>query len=178
MVRSCCYRGPAPLEERREIADWPVQVYSQALQRSIPLAQVVNDMQLVAEDHLILRRDRKRTLTVMADHDIFGEETAAMVLERIRPTLKPFHCRPATPSNGAVSLRPEKGYQRYLPSLPFAFVVMFVITVLLFSSIRQAGVLWTTVPLSVIGVTLGLALTINVWLYGAAWFLKPQRHVD
>lgn len=33
---------------------------------------------------------------------------------------------------------------------------MFIITVLLFSSIRQAGVLWTTVPLSIIGVTLGL----------------------
>ncbi len=44
-------------------------------------------------------------------------------------------------------------------ALPLAFVVMFIITVLLFSSIRQAAILWTTVPLSIIGVTLGLVLT-------------------
>ena len=35
---------------------------------------------------------------------------------------------------------------------------MFIITVLLFNSIRQAAVLWTTVPLSIIGVTVGLLL--------------------
>ncbi len=151
----------APLEERREIADWhELQVYSQALQRSIPLAQVVNDMQLVAEDHLILRRDRKRTLTVMADHDIFGEETAAMVLERIRPDIEaiPLPTGYALEWGGEFEAS-KKATSAIFQALPFAFVVMFVITVLLFSSIRQAGVLWTTVPLSVIGVTLGLALT-------------------
>jgi multidrug efflux pump subunit AcrB len=36
---------------------------------------------------------------------------------------------------------------------------MFIITVLLFSSVRRAIVIWTTVPLSIIGVTLGLLLT-------------------
>ena len=35
---------------------------------------------------------------------------------------------------------------------------MFIITVLLFNSIRHAAVLWITVPLSIIGVTVGLLL--------------------
>jgi multidrug efflux pump subunit AcrB len=42
--------------------------------------------------------------------------------------------------------------------LPLGFLVMFIITVLLFNSIRHAAVLWTTVPLSIIGVTVGLLL--------------------
>ncbi|RUO62510.1 efflux RND transporter permease subunit [Pseudidiomarina insulisalsae] len=151
----------APLAERREIADWhELQVYSQALQQNVPLAQVVLNMELVAEDYLILRRDRKRTLTVMADHDIFGEETAAMVLARIRPAIEAIPLPPGYQLQwGGEHEASKKATGAVFQALPLAFVVMFIITVLLFSSIRQAGVLWTTVPLSIIGVTLGLALT-------------------
>ncbi|MDN7124364.1 efflux RND transporter permease subunit [Pseudidiomarina sp. 1APP75-32.1] len=151
----------APLEERREVSDWhELQIYSPALQQHIPMAQVVSAMQLVAEDNLILRRDRKRTLTVMADHDVFGDETAAMVLERIRPDIEalplPVGYRLEWGGEHEAS---QKATGAVFQALPLAFVVMFIITVLLFNSIRQAGVLWTTVPLSVIGVTLGLALS-------------------
>ncbi|MFC0445819.1 efflux RND transporter permease subunit [Pseudidiomarina halophila] len=151
----------APLAERREISDWhELQIYSQALQQHVPLAQVVSDMRLIAEDNLILRRDRKRTLTVMADHDIFGEETAAMVLERIRPAVEAIELPVGYQLQwGGEHEASQKATGAVFQALPLAFVVMFIITVLLFSSIRQAGVLWTTVPLSVIGVTLGLALS-------------------
>lgn len=151
----------APLPERRDISDWQeLQIYSQALQQHIPLAQVVSDMRMVAEDNLILRRDRKRTLTVMADHDIFGEETAAMVLARIRPEIEAIDLPLGYDLTwGGEYEASKKATDAVFQALPFAFVVMFVITVLLFSSIRQAAVLWTAVPLSVIGVTLGLAST-------------------
>ncbi len=151
----------APLPERRDISDWhELQIYSQALQQHIPLAQVVSDMRMVAEDNLILRRDRKRTLTVMADHDIFGEETAAMVLARIRPEIEAIDLPLGYNLTwGGEHEASKKATGAVFQALPFAFVVMFVITVLLFSSIRQAAVLWTAVPLSVIGVTLGLAST-------------------
>ncbi|WP_411360748.1 efflux RND transporter permease subunit [Pseudidiomarina sp. YC-516-91] len=151
----------APANERREIADWEeLQIYSQALQQHVPLAQVVNRMKLSAEDHLILRRDRKRTLTVMADHDIFGEETAAMVLERIRPDIEAIELPLGYSLEwGGEYEASQKATGAVFQALPLAFVVMFIITVLLFSSIRQAGILWTTVPLSIIGVTLGLALS-------------------
>jgi multidrug efflux pump subunit AcrB len=41
------------------------------------------------------------------------------------------------------------------------YLVMFVITVLLFSSMRDALVIWACVPMALIGVTLGL-LSVNV----------------
>lgn len=151
----------APLDERRNISDWEeLQLYSQAMQQNIPLAQVVSDMQLIAEDNLILRRDRKRTLTVMADHDIFGAETAAMVLQRIRPEIEDIPLPEGYELHwGGEFEASQKATAAVFIALPLAFLVMFIITVLLFNSMRQAGVLWTTVPLSIIGVTLGLWLT-------------------
>ncbi|KFZ31265.1 multidrug transporter AcrB [Pseudidiomarina salinarum] len=151
----------APATERADLDNWQeLQVYSSALQQSLPLGQVVHDIQLTAADDLILRRDRKRTLTVMADHDIFGEETPAMVLARVRPAIE------AIPLPVGYQLQWGGEYEAsakatgaVFEALPLAFIVMFVLTVLLFSSIRQAGVLWATVPLSIIGVTLGLWLT-------------------
>ena len=151
----------APADERSDLENWrELPVYSSALQRHVPLGQVVSDMQLLAEDNLIVRRDRKRTLTVMADHDIFGEETPAMVLARIRPAIEAISLPAGYELTwGGEFEASKKATGAVFEALPLAFLVMFIITVLLFSSIRQAGVLWTTVPLSIIGVTLGLWVT-------------------
>ncbi|RUO78726.1 efflux RND transporter permease subunit [Pseudidiomarina taiwanensis] len=151
----------APVAERLAIGDWrQMQVYSNALQQYVPLAQVVSDFELASEDDLILRRDRKRTLTVMADPDLFGDETAAQVFAKVR---EPIEAIPLPLGYqlqwGGEFEASNKARGAIFTALPLAFLVMFIITVLLFSSIRQAGVLWTTVPLSVIGVTLGLSLT-------------------
>ncbi|MDX1525723.1 MAG: efflux RND transporter permease subunit [Pseudidiomarina maritima] len=152
-------RAPAP--ERSDLDNWfELQVYSSALQQHIPLGQVVHGIQLAAEDYLIVRRDRKRTITVMADHDIFSDETPAMVLARVRPDIEAIPLPLGYElSWGGEFEASQKATGAVFQALPLAFLVMFIITVLLFSSIRQAGVLWTTVPLSLIGVTLGLWLT-------------------
>ena len=151
----------APADERASIQDWQeLQVYSNALQQHLPLAQVVSDLRLEFEDHLILRRDRKRTITVMADPPLSSMLTPAQVFAQLRPELQ----RIALPHGyelqfGGEHEASKKATQAVFEALPLAFVVMFIITVLLFSSIRQAAILWTTVPLSIIGVTLGLVLT-------------------
>jgi multidrug efflux pump subunit AcrB len=151
----------APANERSDIDNWQeLQVYSSALQQHVPLGQVVRDVQLMAEDNLIVRRDRKRTITVMADHNIFGDETPAMVLARVRSAIEAIELPAGYELTwGGEFEASNKATGAIFQALPLAFLVMFIITVLLFSSIRQAGVLWTTVPLSVIGVTLGLVLT-------------------
>lgn len=147
-----------PAEERADLDDWEeLQIYSQPLQQFIPLGQVVSRIEVDWENQLILRRDRKRTLTVMADHDILGTETASQVFERVRPQVEAL----PLPAGYELSWGGEfeaatKAQTAIFGALPLGFLVMFIITVLLFSSIRQAGVLWTTVPLSIIGVTLGL----------------------
>ncbi|PTB82694.1 MFS transporter, partial [Pseudidiomarina aestuarii] len=151
----------APAVERTDLNDWSeLQIYSSALNQYIPLGQVVSAIDLGVEDNLIMRRVRKRTLTVMADHDIFGDETPAQVLQRIRPAIEAIDLPIGYELQwGGEFEASQKATGAVFQALPLAFLVMFIITVLLFSSIRQAGVLWTTVPLSIIGVTLGLVVT-------------------
>ena len=44
-------------------------------------------------------------------------------------------------------------------TLPIGFLMMFIITVLMFSSVKNAIAIWLTVPLALIGVTFGFLLT-------------------
>ncbi|MGM7448691.1 multidrug efflux pump subunit AcrB [Idiomarina loihiensis] len=150
----------APAAERVDLDNWQeLQIYSPAFDRFVPLAQVARSIDVVWEDPLILRRDRKRTLTVMADHDLLGEETAAQVFERVRPKLEGIDLPLGYELTwGGEHEAAGKAEKALFGALPLGFLVMFIITVLLFNSIRQAAVLWTTVPLSIIGVTVGLLL--------------------
>ena len=43
-----------------------------------------------------------------------------------------------------------------ISSLPMGFLMMFLITIVLFNSVRSPLVIWATVPLAIIGVTVGL----------------------
>ncbi len=68
---------------------WQIcQVYSPKLNRYIPISQVVSSFALEWEDPQIMRRDRKRTVTVMANHNILSDDTAASLLKRVRPQIE------------------------------------------------------------------------------------------
>ena len=109
-----------------------------------------------------MRRDRKRTLTVMADHDVLGNETAAAVFARVKPKVEQMELPLGYSIEwGGEHEASNKAQKALFGSLPLGFLAMFIITVLLFNSIRLATVLWTTVPLSIVGVTLGL-LVLNM----------------
>lgn len=97
----------APAAERVDLDNWQeLQIYSPAFDRFVPLAQVARSIDVVWEDPLILRRDRKRTLTVMADHDLLGEETAAQVFERVRPKLEAIDLPLGYELTRAASMKP------------------------------------------------------------------------
>lgn len=148
----------APAAERVDLDNWQeLQIYSPAFARFVPLAQVVRSVDVTWENPLIMRRDRKRTLTVMADHDVLSDETAAQVFARVRPKLEAIDLPLGYELHwGGEHEASQKAQKALFSALPLGFLVMFIITVLLFNSVRQAAVLWTTVPLSIIGVTVGL----------------------
>lgn len=152
-----------PASERHSIdALSDLQVYSPKLNRYIPIRQVVSSFDLVFEDPQIMRRDRKRTLTLMADHDILSDGTAAQLLARVKPQIEAI----ALPTGYSLTWGGEleaqtKAQNALFGSLPLGYLMMFVVTVLLFNSSRDALVIWACVPLAIIGVTLGL-LVVNV----------------
>jgi len=137
-----------------------VKIWSPSLQSYIPVEQVIDGVALDWQEPLIQRRDRKRTLTVLADHDVLGHETPASLFSRVRPQVEAL----ALPEGYSISWGGEyessKDAQEALfGSLPMGYLLMFIITMLLFNSFRKPLVIWFTVPLSIIGVSIGLLAT-------------------
>ena len=150
----------SPLAERdNPDALYDLQVYSNKLQRYVPITQVVTGFDLVWEDAQIQRRDRKRTITVMADHDNLSDDTASALLARVKTDIEAI----ALPTGYFLSWGGEyeaqqKAQKALFSSLPLGYLMMFIVTVLLFNSMRSALVIWACVPLAIIGVSFGLLL--------------------
>ncbi|MBY6016864.1 efflux RND transporter permease subunit [Halomonas denitrificans] len=137
-----------------------ITIWSPTLQTYVPVQQVVSRVDLVWQDSVIQRKDRKRTLTVMADHDILGDETAASLFSRLRPQVEAISLPPGYSLEWGGEFEAQNDAQSMLfSSLPMGYLFMFIITVFLFDSLRKPVVIWLTVPLSVIGVTVGLLVT-------------------
>ncbi|WP_455865452.1 efflux RND transporter permease subunit [Pantoea agglomerans] len=137
-----------------------VLVWSQSQQHYIPLSNVVSALRLEWEDPLILRRDRSRVLTVQTDPNPLSQDTSGDILARVKPKID----RIALPQGyqiewGGDAESSSEAQQGVFTSLPLGYLVMFVITVLMFSSLKNAIAIWLTVPLALIGVTPGFLIT-------------------
>ncbi|MED5632900.1 efflux RND transporter permease subunit [Enterobacter hormaechei] len=135
-----------------------VLVWSQTRQQYIPLSNVVSGFALEWEDPLILRRDRSRVLTVQTDPDPLSQQTSGDILARVKPQID------ALPHGysiewGGDAENSSEAQQGLFTTLPIGYLVMFVITVLMFSSVKNAVAIWLTVPLALIGVTPGFLIT-------------------
>ena len=148
----------SPHEERLNVESLhDLQIYSPALKVYVPISQVVDSFNTEWENNLIMRRDRKRTITVMADHDELGDETAAKLFSRIRADVEAIEIPHGYQMEwGGEFESAGQAQEAIFGSLPLGYLVMFVITVLLFNSVKKPLVIWATVPLALIGVSFGL----------------------
>ncbi|EGR1982885.1 TPA: multidrug efflux RND transporter permease subunit VmeV [Vibrio parahaemolyticus] len=137
-----------------------VKIWSPSLQTYIPVDQIIDGVELDWSEPLIQRRDRKRTLTVLADHDVLSDDTAASLFARVQPKVMALHIPEGYEITWGGEYESSKDAQEGLfGSLPMGYLLMFIITILLFNSIKKPLVIWFTVPLSIIGVALGLLTT-------------------
>ncbi len=150
----------SPAEERLNVSSIEdLQIYSPVKRVFVPVSQIVDGFDVEWEDSLIMRRDRKRTITVMADHDILGDETPAKLFARVRADVEAIPLpRGYQLEWGGEYESSSKAQKAIFGSLPLGYLAMFAITVLLFNSVKQPLVIWATVPLALIGVTLGLVV--------------------
>jgi multidrug efflux pump subunit AcrB len=135
-------------------------IFSPSQQTYVPIEQVIDGISLDWTEPLIMRRDRKRTLTVLADHDILSDETPATLFARIEPKVDALTLPQGYSITWGGEYESSKDAQTMLfASLPMGYLIMFIITVLLFNSIKEPLVIWFTVPLAIIGVSVGLLAT-------------------
>ncbi|QIZ76636.1 efflux RND transporter permease subunit [Ferrimonas lipolytica] len=150
----------SPLEERLGLDGIDkLQVWSSSNNTYVPVRQVVSAFQSEWENPIIMRRDRRRVITVMADPALEQGATSDALLVKIRDQIEaidlPAGYQLEWGGEYEMSTEADAGVQS---SVPFGFLAMFVITVLLFNSVRQAAAIWICVPLSMVGVAAGLLL--------------------
>ncbi|MCF2826178.1 MULTISPECIES: efflux RND transporter permease subunit [unclassified Pseudoalteromonas] len=150
----------SPEEERLNVENLgDLQIFSPVLSVYVPVSQIVDDFSVTWEDSLIMRRDRKRTITVMADHDVIGDETPAKLFARVKADIEAIELPQGYEMQwGGEYESSSKAKKAIFGSLPIGYLAMFMVTVLLFNSVKKPLVIWSTVPLAIIGVTAGLVL--------------------
>ena len=134
------------------------QVWSTQQRQYIPFTQVSLGLELMTEEMRIHRRDRVRTITVEAEPGV--NETAAKALARIKPLIEAIDLPPGYKLEWGGEFESSSEAQQALGAgLPAGFLVMFIISVLLFGHARQPLIIWLVVPMAVVGVVTGLLAT-------------------
>ncbi len=134
-----------------------IHVWSDVAQQSIPVRQVISGFETVWIDPLIHRRNRKRTISVECDPRVGN---ASVVFERIRDKIEAIELPLGYEMEWGGEYEDSTKAQKALSkNLPITFLLMVVIVIFLFNAIRQALIIWLSVPLAIIGVAIGLLLT-------------------
>lgn len=148
----------SPDSERGDIKNIEgIQIFSPYANKMIPLKQLISSYKTVFEDDIIFEYNRKRAITIHADpiSGKYGNDVLAQVKEKVD------------------ALEFEDGY--YLEwhgeykdsadaqkpiseSIPLVIVLMMLIIIALFKSIKKMLIIWLTVPFILIGVVWGLLI--------------------
>ena len=133
-----------------------MSVYAQASGDRVPLKQVA-DVRLVFEPGMIEHRDRSRTITLKVQLD--DGVTAAEVNSEFVPWLNEASANwPAGYQfeQGGESESSGDANASIAAKLPLAFMVILMLLVFQFNSIRRPIIILATIPLGLIGVIFGL----------------------
>ena len=148
-----------PPAERADVSRLRDRVmWSESEQAYVPISQVADGFDIIAEEAMIHRRNRQRALSVQADptHGMTADQALAAVRDSIETLPLPSGYALQWGGEYEKSLEAKQSLAR---EVPIGFLVMLLISVLLFGSVRQPLVIWLVVPMSICGVAIGLLLT-------------------
>ena len=148
----------APEAERTRVESMnDLQIWSPAARKMIPIRQVVSGFKTTFEDEIIMRRNRKPTITVYTD-PLSGPATE--LFARLRPQIEAIELPEGYTLEWGGEYEDSGNAQAALAgSIPMFILLMVLITIGLFNAFREPLVIWLCVPLALIGVTLGLLST-------------------
>ncbi|MEL6693676.1 MAG: efflux RND transporter permease subunit, partial [Pseudomonadota bacterium] len=149
----------APADERAGAWDLvSVQIVSPTTQQAIPLAQVIDNGELIWRDGRLLRTDRVLSIKAQADPAI--GELADTLFSRLRPQIEAIELPPGYSLEWDGEFGSSSEAQSSLAStIPLGLLAMVLVVVVLFNAVRQPIVIWAIVPLALVGVVVGLIVT-------------------
>lgn len=146
-----------------------LNIYAQQTGVNVPLKQVA-DIEVVWQASKILRRDLNKTVTVTSD--LKAGYTAAEITGRLSPWLRSYKNDWSigyTYNLGGEAEDSAEGMKSVTDKLPLSFFIILLLLIGQFNSIRKATIILLTIPLGLIGVTIGLLITDSY--YGFMAFL-------
>ncbi|MEM9664298.1 MAG: efflux RND transporter permease subunit, partial [Bacteroidota bacterium] len=137
-----------------------INVYAQSTGQNVPLSQVA-DVSVQFEPSKILRRDRSKALTVTSDLDERVEASAFDIVAALDPWL--VEQQDTWPVGYTYELGGEfessaEANQSIGDKLPIAALLIVLLLVVQFNSLRKPLIILLTIPLGLIGVIIGLLI--------------------
>ncbi|RJG47541.1 efflux RND transporter permease subunit [Motilimonas pumila] len=147
-------RAPQQERSQQQVIE-STQVFSPAVNEFIELGQVVETVELQWQDALIKRIDRKPTIKAQADPaaGVLTAQALASVRADIEAIALPLGYELQWHGEYKDAKEADAGL---IAAAPYGFAAMVLAVVFMFNGIRQALVIWCTVPLAVGGVAIGL----------------------
>jgi len=134
-----------------------LQIWSPLLLRYVPITQITNGFSTEWEDSMVRRRNRLRTITASCDPKV---GLAAPLFEKLRPTIEAMSLPNGYRIEWGGEYEDSRDAQMALAAkLPGGVLAMILVVFILFAKVRQPVIIWLCVPLSFIGVTIGLLVT-------------------
>lgn len=135
-----------------------IQIFSQVAGGYIPATQVVDSFDVVFEEGNLRRLNRQLTITAQSDNApgvLSGD-----LFDQVRGPIEAIELPPGF----AFEWKGEFGNSAeanagLAATMPFGFGAMILVVLFLFNAIRQPLIIFLTVPLALIGVIWGLAVT-------------------
>lgn len=133
-------------------------IWASLSQRYVRLSDVADGVEAVQVEANIQRRDRQRVISVRGEPHI-GEE-ASMARQRIVDGIEAIELPPGyTLAWGGEHEESSDAQGALFGTLLMPYLAMILITVLMFARVRQPLLIWALVPMSICGVTVGLAIS-------------------
>lgn len=133
-----------------------LSIFSQSSSVNVPLKQVA-DIEVVWEPAKIERRDRDRTISIQAQ--LRPDVTATAFLSQLSPWVAEYAESWSSEYRyefGGESEKSSEASASIIAALPFAAIAIVLLLVLQFNSIRRTSIVLVTIPLGLIGITIGL----------------------
>jgi multidrug efflux pump subunit AcrB len=141
------------------------QIWSPVAQKMIPLRQIISGLNTDFDNAIIARKNRKRTLEVQCD-PAYG--LTSELFDRIKPQIEAIDLPPGYELFwGAEREKQLRANKALGVNLPVSFIFMILIVIILFNSVKKAGVIILSVPFILVGVTFGLLITNSAFSFVA-----------
>ena len=147
-------------EEERQAVDglYDLQVNPELGTEPVPLSQVTDGVRSEWVDDMIWRRDRKRTIKLQANPTV--DVTLPTLREQVADNVWDVDMPPGyTMEWGGVTEDEILSNAQLIPGIIPAVIIMLFIMVALFNSFKEPLIIILTIPLAIIGVTVGLLTT-------------------